>query len=61
MIGHVETTIVAAQIKAGRKGLTTQKLAAMRRLITMIASIVRVRSGDGTLVFIMLWKFLFVY
>jgi hypothetical protein len=61
MIGHVETTIVAAQIDAGRKGLTTQKLAAIRRLIMMIASIVRVRSGDDAFVVMVSWMILFVY
>ncbi len=47
MRGHVATTIVTAQTKAGRNGFRMKKLAAMRATIKSTASIVRVRSREG--------------
>ena len=47
MRGHVATTIVTAQTKAGRNGLRMKKLATMRATKKITTSIVPVRSREG--------------
>jgi hypothetical protein len=43
-IGHVATTMMVAQIKEVRKGLKTQKLAAISEPMNRTASVIRVTS-----------------